>query len=133
MVSFGTFVRTGDAPIYTQIVRFIRQGLAAGTILSRDELPSRRVLSALLGVNPNTIQKAYRILEDDGLIQSHSGAKSYVSATPEQRERIRAQLLTEDVRRLVHTLRQSGVPKEEAIALVDQLWNEEDAAEEESS
>lgn len=133
MVSFGTFVRTGDAPIYTQIVRFIRQGLAAGTILSGDELPSRRVLSALLGVNPNTIQKAYRILEDDGLIQSHSGAKSYVSATPEQRERIRAQLLTEDVRRLVHTLRQSGVPKEEAIALVDQLWNEEDAAEEESS
>ena len=132
MVSFGTFVRTGDAPIYTQIVRFIRQGLAAGTILSGDELPSRRVLSALLGVNPNTIQKAYRILEDDGLIQSHSGAKSYVSATPEQRERIRAQLLTEDVRRLVHTLRQSGVPKEEAIALVDQLWNEEDAAEEES-
>ena len=133
MVSFGTFVRTGDAPIYTQIVRFIRQGLAAGTILSGDELPSRRVLSALLGVNPNTIQKAYRILEDDGLIQSHSGAKSYVSATPEQRERNRAQLLTEDVRRLVHTLRQSGVPKEEAIALVDQLWNEEDAAEEESS
>lgn len=130
MVSFGTFVRTGDAPIYTQIVRFIRQGLAAGTILSGDELPSRRVLSALLGVNPNTIQKAYRILEDDGLIQSHSGAKSYVSATPEQRERIRAQLLTEDVRRLVHTLRQSGVPKEEAIALVNQLWYEDEPAEE---
>lgn len=133
MVSFGTFVRTGDAPIYTQIVQFIRRGLAAGTIPSGDELPSRRVLSALLGVNPNTIQKAYRILEDDGLIQSHSGAKSCVSATPEQRERIRAQLLAEDVRRLVHTLRQSGVPKEEAITLVDQLWNEEDAAEEESS
>ena len=76
MVSFGTFVRTGDAPIYTQIVQFIRRGLAAGTILSGDELPSRRVLSALLGVNPNTIQKAYRILEDGGLIQSHSGAKS---------------------------------------------------------
>lgn len=132
MVSFGTFVRTGDAPIYTQIVQFIRRGLAAGTIPSGDELPSRRVLSALLGVNPNTIQKAYRILEDDGLIQSHSGAKSCVSATPEQRERIRAQLLAEDVRRLVHTLRQSGVPKEEAITLVDQLWNEEDAAEEES-
>lgn len=132
MVSFGTFVRTGDAPIYTQIAQFIRRGLAAGTIPSGDELPSRRVLSALLGVNPNTIQKAYRILEDDGLIQSHSGAKSCVSATPEQRERIRAQLLAEDVRRLVHTLRQSGVPKEEAITLVDQLWNEEDAAEEES-
>lgn len=130
MVSFGTFVRTGDAPIYTQIVRFIRQGLAGGTILSGDELPSRRVLSALLGVNPNTIQKAYRILEDDGLIQSRSGAKSYVSATEEQREQLRAQLLAEDVRRLVHTLRQSGAPKEEAMALVDRLWDEDDTAEE---
>lgn len=130
MVSFGTFVRTGDAPIYTQIVRFIRRGLAGGTILSGDELPSRRVLSALLGVNPNTIQKAYRILEDDGLIQSHSGAKSYVSATPEQRGQLRAQLLAEDVRRLVHTLRQSGVPKGEAIALVDRMWDADDTAEE---
>jgi len=113
-----------------QIVRFIRQGLAAGTILSGDEMPSRRVLSALLGVNPNTIQKAYRILEDDGLIQSHAGAKSYVSATPEQREQIRARLLAEDVRRLIRTLRQSGVPKEEAIALVNQIWYEDDTAEE---
>lgn len=133
MVSFGTFVRTGDAPIYTQIVQFIRRGLAAGTILSGDELPSRRVLSALLGVNPNTIQKAYRILEDGGLIQSHSGAKSYVSATSEQRERIRAQLLAEDVRRLVHTLRQSGVPKEEALALVDRLWEDDGTIEEDLS
>ena len=133
MVSFDNLVLGGEGPIYQQILRHVQRGLAAGTIRDGDELPSRRVLSALLGVNPNTIQKAYRILEDDGLIQSHSGAKSYVSATPEQRERIRAQLLTEDVRRLVHTLRQSGVPKEEAIALVDQLWNEEDAAEEESS
>lgn len=133
MVSFETFIRTGDAPIYTQIVRFIQRGLAAGTILSGDELPSRRVLSALLGVNPNTIQKAYRILEDDGLIQSHSGAKSYVSATLEQRERVRAQLLAEDVRRLVHALRQSGVPKGEAIALVDRLWDADDTVEEDLS
>ena len=91
------------------------------------------MLSALLGVNPNTIQKAYRILEDGGLIQSHSGAKSYVSATPEQRERIRAQLLAEDVRRLVHTLRQSGVPKEEALALVDRLWEDDGTIEEDLS
>ena len=125
MVSFGTFVRTGDAPIYTQIVQFIRRGLAAGTILSGDELPSRRVLSALLGVNPNTIQKAYRILEDGGLIQSHSGAKSCVSATPEQREQIQARLLAEDVRQLVRALRQSGVGKTEALALVERLWEED--------
>ena len=125
MVSFDTFTRTGSAPIYTQIVLFIQRGIAAGTICSGDELPSRRVLSALLGVNPNTVQKAYRILEDAGLIQSHSGAKSCVSATPEQREQIQARLLAEDVRQLVRALRQSGVGKTEALALVERLWEED--------
>lgn len=124
MVSFNTFVRTDNAPVYTQIVQYIQRGIAAGTIVSGDELPSRRMLSALLGVNPNTIQKAYRILEDDGLIQSHSGAKSFVSAAPEQREQIRERLLCDDVRQLVRAMRQSGVEKAEAAALVEKLWDE---------
>ena len=124
MVSFDTFTRSGNAPIYTQIVLFIQRGIAAGTISSGDELPSRRVLSSLLGVNPNTIQKAYRILEDDGLIQSHSGAKSVISAAPEQREQIRTKLLAEDVRQMVRALRQSGVTKPEAVTLLERLWDD---------
>ncbi len=124
MVTFSSFVRTDSAPVYTQIIQYIQRGIAAGTIQSGDELPSRRMLSALLGVNPNTIQKAYRILEEDGLIQSHSGAKSYVSAAPEQREKIREQLLTDDIRKLVQALRQSGLEKTEAAALVERLWDE---------
>ena len=43
-------------PIYLQIIDFIKGGLAAGTIVYGDELPSRRVLSAILGINPNTVQ-----------------------------------------------------------------------------
>ena len=126
MVSFSGFVRTDNAPVYIQIIQFIERGIAAGSILSGDELPSRRVLSALLGVNPNTIQKAYRMLEEEGLIQSHSGAKSYVSVSPEQREKIREQLLCDDVRQLIQALRQSGVEKPEALALVERLWDEWD-------
>ena len=79
MVSFDSFVLGAEGPIYHQILRFVQRGLAAGTIQNGDELPSRRVLSARLGVNPNTVQKAYRLLEEAGLIASHAGAKSYVS------------------------------------------------------
>ena len=89
MVSFDG-LRLGDGgPIYQQIVRYLQRGLAAGTICAGDELPSRRVLSARLGVNPNTVQKAYRLLEEAGLIASHAGAKSYVSASPERIEDLR--------------------------------------------
>ena len=47
MISFQAFRQTDGTPIYLQIIRYIQQGLAAGTIQDGDELPSRRVLSAL--------------------------------------------------------------------------------------
>ena len=64
-------------PIYLQILLFIKRGIIAGTVVNGDELPSRRVLSALLGVNPNTVQKAYRLLEEDGLKTAQAWAEMY--------------------------------------------------------
>ena len=76
MLSFSGFRLEDGSPIYQQIIRYLEQGIAAGTIRDGDGLPSRRVLSAQLGVNPNTVQKACRMLEEAGLITSRSGAKS---------------------------------------------------------
>ena len=101
MVSFESFVQTDGAPIYLQIIRHIKQGIAAGTVSDGEEMPSRRVLSALLGVNPNTVQKAYRLLEEEGLITSHSGAKSYLSLTAEKVAAVRTELMEGVVRTLV--------------------------------
>ena len=93
MISFQAFRQTDGTPIYLQIIRYIQQGLAAGTIQDGDELPSRRVVSALLAVNPNTVQKAFRLLEDEGLVTSRAGAKSFIQATPEQIAALRRELL----------------------------------------
>ena len=73
LVSFDRFALSGGSPIYSQIIRFIKAGIVAGTIADGDELPSRRALSALLGVNPNTIQKACRLLEEEGLHRRYGG------------------------------------------------------------
>lgn len=126
MVSFDSFILGGGGPIYQQMIRYIQRGLAAGTIRTGDELPSRRVLSARLGVNPNTVQKAYRLLEEAGLIASRAGAKSVVSAGPAEIEAVRAQLLEEEARRLVEALRQTGLSREEALALLGRLWDEKE-------
>ena len=109
-------------PIYLQIILFIKRGIIAGVIVDGDELPSRRVLSALLGVNPNTVQKAYRMLEEEGLIQSHSGAKSYVVLNSAVKERIRSELLESDAKSVIHSLRQMGLTKEDAVALIEKYW-----------
>ena len=52
---------------------------SSGIICDGDELPSRRVLSALLGVNPNTVQKAYRELERQGYIYTTTGVGTFVA------------------------------------------------------
>ena len=129
MIMFDKFIMDDNGPIYAQIVRYVKRGIMAGNIVDGEEMPSRRVLSSLLGVNPNTIQKAYRILEEEGIIQSHAGAKSYVSIDPEMVTKIRVELMESDVVTIIGALKQSGVSKEEALELIGRLWNDETSSE----
>lgn len=122
MISFAELALGAGMPIYLQIILYIKRGIAAGTIQNGDEMPSRRVLSALLGVNPNTIQKAYRMLEEEGLICSHAGAKSYVSVTQVQMQQIRRELLEQEAKSLVEAMQQMGVTREEAVDMIKALW-----------
>lgn len=126
MLSFDQLTLDGAQPIYVQIIRYIKQGIAAGTIANGEELPSRRAVSALLGVNPNTVQKAYRMLEEEGLIQSHSGAKSRIVVSEEVQTKVRGQLLRSDAETLVAAMKQMGVTKEEALSLLEILWKDGD-------
>lgn len=122
MISFEQFRMEDGVPIYLQILLYIKRGMVAGTVVDGDELPSRRMLSTLLSVNPNTVQKAYRMLEEEGLIQSHSGAKSYAVVSGEKIAQIRTELLENDAQNVVRTLKQMGVTREEALALIVKYW-----------
>lgn len=124
MVSFEKLVLGDEGPIYLQIIRFVKQGIASGAIADQEEIPSRRALSALLGVNPNTIQKAYHMLEEDGIIVSRSGAKSYTCVEDGTVERIRRELMMESAAGWVRTMKGLGVSREEAFGLAAELWEE---------
>lgn len=123
MISFEKFKNENDIPIYLQIVRYIKRGIVSKSVISGDELPSRRVLSAELGVNPNTVQKAYAILEEEGLIESHAGAKSYMSFSLVRAEEVKKELLENDAKAIVNSLKQMGFSKEDSLALIDKFWN----------
>ena len=126
MISFDSFLMEDGSPIYLQIMHFVQRGIVAGTIADGDEMPSRRTLSAWIGVNPNTIQKAYRMLEDEGIIESRSGAKSCVTVDEEKIQRIRSSLLAKDTQSLVISMKQMGISKDDALALVEAAWREEE-------
>ena len=123
MISFDDFSPVDGVPIYLQIIRHIKRGVVSGAVQNGDEMPSRRVLSALLGVNPNTIQKAYRLLEEEGLIESHSGAKSYVCLNDALCRAVRNELIEAEAVGVVSALKQMGLTKENALSLIEQYWN----------
>ena len=129
MISFERFVLEDSGPVYLQIMRYIRQGIAAGAIGDREEVPSRRALSTLLGVNPNTIQKAYHMLEEEGIIQSRSGAKSYTNVDESTIERIRREQLRSETMGWVKAMKQMGVSREEACALAEEFWESGESGE----
>lgn len=122
MISFDDFVAEDGIPIYLQVVRHIKRGIVAGIVQNGDEVPSRRVLSALLGVNPNTIQKSYGILESEKLMESRSGAKSCMVLDANSIARVREQLLENDATTVVNSLKQMGLSKEEALSLIETYW-----------
>lgn len=124
MISFDSFKMNDDSPIYLQIILHIKRGIVAGSMCDGDELPSRRVLSSLLGVNPNTVQKAYRILEEEELVLSRPGAKSYMQLDEDKTERVRSELLENDALYIINSMRQMGISKAEALKLIDRFWEE---------
>jgi GntR family transcriptional regulator len=67
-------------PIYRQIINHVCAAVAAGTFKQGDQLPTIRVLSERLNVNPNTVAKAYRELELRGIIVSERGSGSFIQA-----------------------------------------------------
>ena len=125
MISFEGFVMEDNVPIYLQITTFIKRGIVAGSIADSDEVPSRRMLSALLGVNPNTVQKSYAMLEDEGLTHSRAGAKSCVQVTPETIRWLRQQMLHDSVMAMVDSMKQMGLTCAEAQQAIVDLWEVE--------
>ena len=124
MISFADFSMEDGIPIYLQIILWLKRGIASGQIKDGDEVPSRRMLSARLGVNPNTVQKAYRLLEEEGLLVSQSGAKSLMALTEEKCAAVRDSLLRSDVRGMVSGLKRLGLSRQEVLELVELYWED---------
>jgi GntR family transcriptional regulator len=80
-------------PIYLQLIEQVKHAIETGALRPGDQLPGIRRLAEELVMNPNTVAKAYRELEHDGVIELRQGAGAFVSANAgaqRQTEKIRA-------------------------------------------
>jgi len=89
-------------PIYQQIIDQIKRDIALGRLKAAEKLPTVRQLAAQLVLNPNTISKAYRQLEQDGIIVTRPGAGAFVAELSSNLSKsVRRKLLCEQLERLV--------------------------------
>ena len=124
MISFDSFKPDNSSPIYLQILSFVKRGIACGAITDGDELPSRRALSVLLGINPNTVQRAFSMLEEEGLISSSHGVTSIVTAPPERVNKLKEEILAADAKSTAALFKQNGLSLEQVAALLAAYWEE---------
>ena len=109
-------------PLIDQLVRGLRRAIARGEVLPGDELPSVRQLAGDLGVNLNTVARAYRALEERGLVRSARGRGTRVvadrEATPEGPGEVRARLLA-GIRDLLADAKLAGMDRAELLREVE--------------
>ncbi len=125
MLDFECYKQEKGIPIYLQLVSFIKRAVAAGSVSDGEELPSRRYLSARLGINPNTVQKAFSMLELEGVIVSRGGSGSVFTLQEDKTEKIKQELLREELEKSVLAMKSSGLGLEEALSLFKEYWEAE--------
>lgn len=108
----------GRTPIYEQIVSTIERYVALGILKPEEQMPSIRELAANLGINPNTVKKAYDILEHKGIITTISTKGTFISNhTDEVLEERKKEELNKLVAQ-VELLRNLGVTQKEILAVI---------------
>ena len=116
MIEFHLDERSGLAP-YQQLVRQVRQALRLGMLREGDQLPTVKEVVGSLAINPNTVLKAYRELERDGLVEARPGVGTFVTATLPDTSFAAHGPLRADLRRWLAKARRSGLDDESIEAL----------------
>lgn len=103
-------------PIYEQVKEGLRQMVISGAIRPGDKLPSVRSMASQLAINPNTIQKAYEALEQEGYVYSIPGKGSFAADRSEVEDKRREELMAQ-LSKVVEELRYLGVSQKEIAAV----------------
>ena len=107
-------------PVYQQLYDDVIRLVSLGVLKSDTKLPPVRILATELGINPNTVQKAYKMLEKDGYIYSTVGRGSFVSNKLDQNQAEKIQAKN-DLKESIDKAYKKGITKEEMIELVDEI------------
>jgi GntR family transcriptional regulator len=126
--AFRLDARSG-VPTYLQLVNQVRQAILLGYLQPGDQLPTVRQVAADLTINPNTVAKAYRELEREGLAAARSGQGTFIQTTIARADPATYARLRHVLRRWVHDAHAAGLDHERVAAVMASVLEETAAGE----
>ena len=112
-------------PLYLQIVQSVKNDVISGSLQANDKLPSVRELSAELIINPNTIHKAFRMLEQEGFIYSLPGKGNYIMELKNAKVKEQQEQALKEIAVAVERAYRLGVSRDEICSYLERVQKEE--------
>ncbi|MDF1510120.1 GntR family transcriptional regulator [Robertmurraya sp. DFI.2.37] len=112
-------------PVYVQVIRHFKEQMATGIIEPGQEIPSRRELANRLKINPNTAQRAYKEMEEKGLIFTEGNLPSRMTTDEKVFQTVRSELILEAVDAFVSAVKTINVPLDEVLPIIEQKYKNE--------
>ena len=111
-------------PLYQQVKDSLRRMMLTGLLEPDEKLPSVRSLATQLAINPNTIQRAYMQLEQEGLIYPVKGTGNFIADSEEVRKLSKASY-TKELKAMIQKGKAMGMNEEELIYIIGECYKEE--------
>jgi GntR family transcriptional regulator len=109
-------------PVYVQVIQHFKEQMAKGYYEPGQEIPSRRELANTLKINPNTAQRAYKEMEEQGLIFTEGNLPSRITKDVQMLKRVREELIGEAVDQFVHSVQTINVALPDVLDLVKDAY-----------
>ena len=123
MIEFSLDGRSGVSP-YLQVVHQVRRALRLGLLVKGDQLPTVKDVVASLAINPNTVLKAYRELERDGLVSARPGIGTFVTRSLTDASLSAHEPLRRELAKWLAKARRAGLDEESIEALFSNSFRE---------
>ena len=122
MLDFTKLELNASEPVYVQIVTYVKRQIFTGAAEKGESLPSRRELAAILKINPNTVQKAFRLMEDEGIVVTPPNAVSAIHWDDDIYMKIQRELTAGLVSEFISHAKANGLSLEMVTDLLQKEW-----------
>jgi GntR family transcriptional regulator len=121
MIEFYIDAQTGVPP-YLQLIQQVRRALKLGLLFEGDQLPTVKEVVSRIAINPNTVSKAYRELEHEGLVVARVGVGTFIASSVSSESLANLAPLRHDLAKWMQTARQAGLDDESIEALIRECF-----------